>query len=341
MADLNTKRSEPAEISEPMVSVVLTTYRQEAYIEQAIRSAAEQQTNFPIEILVGEDGSPDGTRAVCERLAAEFPNRVTLFAHEKNIGGHDNFNFLWTRARGKYVAWLEGDDYWIDPLKLQTQVDAMERTPEAALCFHNTQVYIEGDGPESGSLQPGLQEEMMLPFSHLVFANRIMTCSALYRRGLVPALPAWVWPLDIGDWPMHLMHAAQGPALFLPQTMAAYRMHTAGVWSHRPLRERVEKTIEALEAVRLNVSSSLQQLCAMSIAGFQREIEICRQLDVIEEQTVALAQARTEAEALRAALSDAQAEAARLAIVPEAPAPAWRRAWRRVWRPIYRRLKLA
>jgi glycosyltransferase involved in cell wall biosynthesis len=307
-----------------MVSVVLTTYRHEAYIEQAIRSAAEQQTVFSMEILVGEDASPDGTLAVCRRLQSEFPDRIQLFAHEQNMGGHSNFNFLWTRARGKYIAWLEGDDYWTDPLKLQRQVDAMERSPESTCCFHNTWVHQNGAPHEDGFLLPGFTQEMPLPFSHLVFSNSTMTCSALYRRGLVPALPEWVWPLRIGDWPMHLMHAAQGPALFLPQPMAAYRLHPSGDWTSRPLQDRLNYTIEALEAVRLHVPQTLEQLCALSIAAFQRELQILKLEEALKARSDSLAAMREQIDHLTQIVNRA---------------PLWRRIWRRLWRPIYRRLK--
>jgi glycosyltransferase involved in cell wall biosynthesis len=270
----------------PMVSVMLTTYKQEQYIEQAIRSAAEQKTTFPIEILVGEDGSPDGTRAVCERLAAEFPDRVKLFAHEQNIGGHDNVNFIWTRARGKYIAWLEGDDYWTDPHKLQIQVEAMERTPEASFCFHNAWVFTEGNPDDPGTVRPGLQEERLFPFANLVFSNPVMTCSAMYRRGLVTELPSWVWPLKIGDWPMHLMHAVHGPALFLPRTMAAYRLHPGGGWSGQPLRYRLQNTIDALDAVGQHVPPVLAELCRLSTDGFRRDVDLDeRNTDLAERST--------------------------------------------------------
>ena len=323
----------------PMVSVVLTTYNHEPYIEQAIRSAAEQQVDFPIEILVGEDGSPDGTRAVCERLAAEFPDRVKLYCHDPNIGGHDNFNFLWTRARGRYIAWLEGDDYWTDPLKLQTQVEAMERTPEASFCFHNTLVFTPGEPEEQGFLLPDYKEEMLLPFANLVFSNRIMTCSTLYRRGLVPELPAWVWPLKIGDWPMHLMHAAQGPALFLPRAMAAYRRHPTGGWTSRPLLDQLQIAVQALEAVYQHVPPPLQLLCNESIRAFQHWMDAVRKQDEIDrlngelaERDAALDHARAAEAQARASEAQARAEAIELA----SRAPPWRQAWRRVWRPIYR-----
>ncbi len=327
---------------QPMVSVVLTAYKHERYVEQAIRSAAEQQTDFPIEILVGEDASPDGTLAVCQRLQAEFPDRVQLFAHAVNTGGHPNVDFLWTRARGKYIAWLEGDDFWSDPRKLQIQVEAMERHPEASFSFHNTLVFTQGEPDNPGFLLPGYPEELLLPFANLVFSNRIMTCSVMYRRGLVPCLPEWIYALQIGDWPMHLMHAAQGPALFLPQAMAAYRLHPGGHWTSRPLLDRLKNSVEALDAVRLQMPPTLELLCGQSIAAFQREMELVRSQEEAARLQGELEARSAELHAANLALLQLQAEAGELhrrLTAPTEAAPPWRRAWRRVWRPIYRRLK--
>jgi glycosyltransferase involved in cell wall biosynthesis len=268
-ADMIHVRSE----QDPVVSVVLTTYNHESYLDQALRSAALQETSFPIEILVGEDCSTDQTRRVAEQLCAEFPDRIRLFCYPQNVGGNENFNFLWTRARGKYVAWLEGDDFWTDQHKLQAQVEAMERRPDAALCFHNTAVLHELTG-EYGGVHPGMDEAAVLPFSHLIFSNRVMTCSVMYRRGLVSELPLWVYPLKLGDWPLHLLHAAHGPAVFLPETMATYRMHPAGGWSNKDYAFRLRGTIETIEAVKRNLPKELAYLCECSISNFSKELEL-------------------------------------------------------------------
>src|SRR6476646_9455354 len=105
------------------LSVLICAYNQEPYIEQAVRSALAQRANFDFEIVIGEDHSRDATPDILRRLAEEHPNRIRLTINDKNLGMHGNYRATYDRCRGAYIALLEGDDYWIDPLKLQKQVD--------------------------------------------------------------------------------------------------------------------------------------------------------------------------------------------------------------------------
>src|SRR3954451_4471341 len=105
------------------VSALIITYNQEKFIEQAVRSALMQRVNFPYEIVVGEDCSTDGTREIVKRLADENPGRIRAHFRDRNLGMHMNHRATFAACTGKYVAMLEGDDYWTDPLKLQKQVN--------------------------------------------------------------------------------------------------------------------------------------------------------------------------------------------------------------------------
>src|SRR6476659_4743748 len=128
----------------PLVSVSAQTYQQVAYIKDCLEGILMQQTNFPFEILLGEDQSTDGTREICIEYAKRYPNKFRLFLHhrENNIKVSERptakFNFLYNlfSARGKYIAMCEGDDYWTDPLKLQKQVDEMEANLDINICSH-------------------------------------------------------------------------------------------------------------------------------------------------------------------------------------------------------------
>ena len=109
----------------PKVSVLVLAYNQERYIAQAIQSALDQQTEFAIEIVIGEDCSTDRTRDILKRLAEDNPDLIRLLLREKNLGGTENFYDTLRQCRGEYVAMLEGDDYWTNPQKLQMQADAL------------------------------------------------------------------------------------------------------------------------------------------------------------------------------------------------------------------------
>ena len=120
----------------PLVSVVTITYNHEPFIAKTIEGVLMQQVGFPIEYIIAEDCSTDGTRKICEEYAAKYPDLIRLIVSDMNVGPGENERRAYAAARGKYIAYCEGDDYWTDPLKLQKQFDFMEAHPEYSVCFH-------------------------------------------------------------------------------------------------------------------------------------------------------------------------------------------------------------
>ncbi len=115
----------------PKLSVVLITYNHEPYLREALDGILMQETDFPYEIVVGEDCSTDHTRDILREYDREHPGLFRLIFREKNLG-RPTLNVYETAmaCRGEYLAFLEGDDYWTDPKKLQKQVDFLETHPE-------------------------------------------------------------------------------------------------------------------------------------------------------------------------------------------------------------------
>ena len=128
-------------MDKPLVSVNMITYNHEKYIAQAIEGVLLQKTNFKIELIIGEDGSPDGTAKIVKEYAEKYPDIIVPVVREKNIGMIENVIDIYKRCQGKYVAVCEGDDYWIDPLKLQKQVDFLEENEDYGLVHTNYQVF--------------------------------------------------------------------------------------------------------------------------------------------------------------------------------------------------------
>ena len=150
----------PESISKsPVVSVCVQTYQHEKFIEQCLHGIVSQQTNFEFEIVLGEDQSKDETRKKCIEFAKRHPDLIRLILHDRSnqiyINGSPTgrFNFMNNMAncRGKYIAVCEGDDYWLDPHKLQKQVDYLESHPELAMCFHNAMMVNEQDSRRESS----------------------------------------------------------------------------------------------------------------------------------------------------------------------------------------------
>jgi glycosyltransferase involved in cell wall biosynthesis len=212
------------------VSVLIKAYNHEKFIAQAVESAACQQTDFPYEIVVGEDCSTDGTRAVLRELGDRYPDKIRLFLRERNLGALRNFAETFKECRGDYVAWLDGDDYWKSPSKLQTQVNFLDAHPAYSSCAHNAIVFDEvtrqfgpnlhGDSPPKTYALPELLRGSLVPAS-----------SFMFRRKLLGELPAWYDALPIGDWPLQILCVQHGPMGYDPGVMLVYRRHGGGMWS--------------------------------------------------------------------------------------------------------------
>ena len=129
----------------PLVSVCTITYNHEKFIAEALDSFLMQETDFPFELVVDDDCSPDGTADVVRQYMIKFPNIIKPNLREKNVGMMPNFIENMKRAKGKYIALCEGDDYWTDPLKLQKQVDFLEGN-EGYVCAYHAVDHISFDG---------------------------------------------------------------------------------------------------------------------------------------------------------------------------------------------------
>ena len=125
------------------VSVHMITYNHEKFIAQAIESALMQQVDFDYEIVIGEDCSTDRTREIVVAYQQRHPDKIRLLLHEQNVGVSLNDIRVYRACRGEYVAWLEGDDYWTSPHKLQKQADFLDSHPACSACFHPVTVFFE------------------------------------------------------------------------------------------------------------------------------------------------------------------------------------------------------
>ncbi|MCQ2307121.1 MAG: glycosyltransferase [Bacteroidales bacterium] len=130
---------------EPLLSIITITYNQEQFIAKTIESVLMQKVDFPIEYIIAEDCSTDGTLAICKDYAEKYPDIIRIITSEKNVGGIENERRAMLAAKGKYVALCEGDDYWTDPLKLQRQVGFLESHPDYSVTFHRYKIHYLND----------------------------------------------------------------------------------------------------------------------------------------------------------------------------------------------------
>lgn len=112
--------------NEVKVSIVMMVYNHEKYLRQALDSILSQHVNFKIEVLIGEDCSPDQSKEILQEYQKQFPDFFQVFYRKQNMGGTKNLYDVLMHTKGKYIAYLEGDDFWIDPYKLQKQADFLD-----------------------------------------------------------------------------------------------------------------------------------------------------------------------------------------------------------------------
>jgi glycosyltransferase involved in cell wall biosynthesis len=230
------------------VSVLVITYNHEAYIAQAIDSALAQKVDFDYEIVVGEDFSTDRTREILEDLQRRYAYKIRLLFRDQNLGAQNNFLQTLQACKGEYIALLEGDDYWTSPLKLQKQVDYLDRHRECGMCFHNTQVIYEASERLSHLWNPPNQKKYAR-LKDVIRANFITTCSAMIRRECLSNLPGWHSEMRFADWSLFIACAQQGLIGYLNEVMATYRVHGAGKWSGLNLDDQLREVARHFEKV--------------------------------------------------------------------------------------------
>jgi glycosyltransferase involved in cell wall biosynthesis len=152
--------SEPAVLAKiPLVSVHMLTYNHAPYIAQAIEGVLRQETSFPIELIIGEDCSTDGTREIVFNLQNKYPNVIRVITSEKNVGARKNSQRIGKACRGKYIAFCEGDDFWHHPRKLQIQVDYLEEHLECGLVHSDADKFDVMTGKKSVNCYSLLQKK--------------------------------------------------------------------------------------------------------------------------------------------------------------------------------------
>jgi glycosyltransferase involved in cell wall biosynthesis len=130
----------------PLVSVFMITYNHEKYIAQALNSVLMQKTSFDYEIVIGDDCSTDSTQKIIKDYVTKHPNKIKPIFQTVNVGAMRNaYEFTLPECKGKYIATLEGDDYWTDPDKLQKQVDFLESNENYSVCFHHV-IMVDAQG---------------------------------------------------------------------------------------------------------------------------------------------------------------------------------------------------
>ncbi|MFA6246117.1 MAG: glycosyltransferase [Mucilaginibacter sp.] len=231
----------------PLVTVCCVTYNHKNFVAQAINSFLMQKTSFDFEILIADDCSTDGALEVIKKFTDNFPERVRLLPSDKNCGIHNNLMNSLHQCKGKYIALCEGDDYWIDPLKLQKQIDFLEANPDYVMCCHYTKVINENDQTLYVHPKPVALEHT---YADLLSGKQdeTKTATVVYRN--LPGIhqifqKSWFLKCYAGDklFKIFATSFTGGKIYVLPEVMSCYRNHSGGIWSMIDAKIRMKHMI--------------------------------------------------------------------------------------------------
>lgn len=226
--------------TDPLVSVYMATYNHDRYISRAIEGVLSQETDFQIELIIGEDHSTDRTLEIVCEYQIKYPKLIRIITGPVNVGGFCNSNRCLPRCRGKYIAFCEGDDYWHRSDKLRMQVDAMVASSTVTMCHtdYNRQIgsRIKRSAHSTSARNP---IQAANAFHELLFSWNVMTATVMYRADVIRQFlnsefnrPDW----PFGDYNKALFAAAHGEVIYLPVSTATWRKVRGSATTQTPRR---------------------------------------------------------------------------------------------------------
>ena len=230
------------------VSIICKAYNHERYIRKTLEGFVSQRTDFRFEVLIHDDASTDNTAEIIREYEAKYPDIIKPTYQSENQYSRKTpviRDFLLPRARGKYLAWCEGDDYWSDPQKLQLQVNAMENNENCSACFCRVE-FVTFDTERRVRLAPeqNFPEQVMdrgMYFTHTLRDYFAWQISGLMVRKDVynqyannpPAYRYYFSKFNVGDIPLFLYIGLQGDIYYISRCMSCYRIGQPNNWTSR------------------------------------------------------------------------------------------------------------
>lgn len=211
------------------LSISCITYNHAPYIRQCLEGFLMQKTDFAFEVLIHDDCSTDGTTEIIREYETKYPDIIKPIYEQENQyqQGKPIGTAVWNlpRARGKYIAFCEGDDYWVDPFKLQKQIDFLENNPDYGMCYTMSKTYFQKDdrfGKPFGGERPNT-------FESYAYENRVPTQSVVirkdaYNRYINEIEPSRHTDWKMSDYPIYLWMAYNSKIHFIPEVTAIYRI---------------------------------------------------------------------------------------------------------------------
>jgi len=229
-------------MSEPLVSIVCIVFNHEPFLRQCLDGFVMQKTDFPVEILIHDDASTDGSADIIREYEAKYPDLFRPIYQVENQYSQGNdiwYGILFPRAKGKYIAICEGDDFWTDPLKLQKQIDFLENHPDFSMCFHSASILRQGVGDLKTGAKFESIEEREYESTEIFTTWLVPTASIVFRKDTVLSHrtkhPEW---LNRGDINLVLKCLATGRVWGMSGVMSVYRMQPGSVLHNEQFRSK-------------------------------------------------------------------------------------------------------
>jgi len=219
----------------PVITVYVITYNHARFVRQTLDSILMQEVRVPYEVLILDDASTDGTQDILREYQRRNPDRIRLYLRRHNSGSWPSKNtfFLYERGHGRYIAWLEGDDYWTDPHKLQMQYDYLEQHPEVSACVTKFSA-VDGDGHPVPCHKGDFQPDGIFTLEHFRRHAYVGQTLTIFARAYLEKGRAWrriLYQADhiMDDITIYMLLLCEGNIAQLPAVTAAYRwQHAAG-----------------------------------------------------------------------------------------------------------------
>lgn len=281
------------DLDKPVVSVICNTYNQEMYIEDAIRGFLIQETDFPFEVIINDDASTDRNPEIIKSYAEKYPSIIKPVFQEENqySQGRKPSVVSFSYTTGKYIALCEGDDFWINPRKLQRQLEALTKNSQCAL--------VVSPGYTMTNKRISRKLHCYYGTSPLTFyAQDVLnvpgqfapTASYFSKRSLFETLPSWFSHAPVGDLFIELWATEMGGITYLPEPASIYRLAAVGSWSQamnsdriRKIQEMSSKTLKCIEQFsqdsRFKQLSTTRKEAAWSFGLALEHLKECRYLE--------------------------------------------------------------
>lgn len=242
----------------PLVSISCITYNHAPYIRECLDGLTMQKTNFAFEVLIHDDASTDGTEEIIREYEAKYPNIIKPLYEKENQwvkGRRGSAVFNFPRARGKYIAMCEGDDYWTDPLKLQKQVDFLEENPEYVLVHTDIKILYERSGKiiSTNDKQINSQLSKNISFQELLLSGKyiIRTSTVLFKKSILADSinnNKFLFSNNflMGDTPLWYSLSKYGSFKFLSDCTTIYRRHFNSA-TNGPIKKKLRFNLSMYE----------------------------------------------------------------------------------------------